>query len=145
LAVLDHFGIEYLIVGGVAVGFYAEPRYTKDLDIFIKVGADDVGRLFEALREYGAPVHLTSPEEFLTEDFVFYFGAPPWRIDILTAIPGVDFDAAYRDRAEVMLSGYSATCISREWLIRAKRASGRAQDLADIAMLELEPPAASNS
>jgi hypothetical protein len=136
LAAFDHFGIEYLIVGGVAYGFHAEPRYTKDLDI-VHVDPESVERLFEALQQHGAPIHLIAASDFLNHDFVFYFGQPPWRIDILTSIPGVDFERAYEDRVTAILGGSSPTFISKEWLIRAKVASGRPQDQVDVSILKM--------
>ena len=123
------------MVGGIAVGFHAQPRYTKDLDILIHVGEPDHLKLFNCLEEFGAPVSILSAEEFLADDFVFHFGIPPWRIDILTSIPGVEFEAAYKDRVDLPLGTYKASCISREWLIKAKIASGRPQDLLDLATL----------
>ncbi len=132
MAALDHFGVEYLIVGGVAVGFHAEPRFTKDLDVLVHVEPTNFESLMSALREFGAPLHLVKPEDFLRKDFVFFFGSPPWRIDILTSIPGVDFRQAYSERVQVKLGGVIVSCISKKWLISAKKASGRFQDLADI-------------
>lgn len=88
---------------------------------------------------FGAPTHLVDQDEFLREDFIFHFGAPPWRVDLLTSAPGVDFEAAYAERVELPFGEYKASCISREWLIRAKRASGRPQDLLDLAGLEPTP------
>jgi hypothetical protein len=136
LAALDAYEIEYLIVGGIAVGFHAEPRFTKDLDVLIAVEAPDHLKLFECLREFGAPVDVLSAEEFLHPDFVFHFGVPPWRVDVLTSIPGVDFRSAYEDRVPLPLGSIEASCISRDWLIKAKRASGRPQDLLDLEMLD---------
>lgn len=132
MAALDAFGIEYLIVGGVAVGFHSVPRYTQDLDVLVTVKPPDGHeRLYNCLREFGAPTHLVRPDDFLAADFVFHFGAPPWRIDILTSIPCVDFDEAYRTRVKVPFADYSASCLSRDWLIKAKLASGRPQDILD--------------
>ncbi len=136
---LDSYGIRYLIVGGIAVGYHAQPRYTKDLDVLITVESPDHLKLLKCLAEFGAPVNLISAEELLQSDFVFHFGVPPWRVDILTSIPGVDFEIAYADRIQMPLGTYSATCISREWLIVAKRASGRVQDLLDVQNLTIEP------
>lgn len=137
MAALDAYGIRYLVVGGIAVGLHSEPRYTKDLDLLITVHAPDHQRLFACLKEFGAPVALISPEELLEEDFVC--GVPPWRIDILTSVPGVDFERAYEARVELPLGEYAASCISKEWLIRSKRASGRPQDLFDLENLEEGP------
>jgi hypothetical protein len=136
LAALDSYGIRYLVVGGIAVGYHAEPRYTKHLDLLVCVHAPDHRRLYDCLAEFGAPVSIMDPEQLLQEDFVFHFGVPPWRIDILRSIPGVDFDAAYRDRVPLSLGDYEASCISREWLIKSKKASGRPQDLLDLVSLE---------
>ena len=136
MAALDSYGIRYLVVGGIAVGYHAEPRYTKDLDLLVCVHDPDHRRLYDCLAEFGAPVSIMDAEELLREDFVFHFGVPPWRIDILTSIPGVDFDAAYRERVSLSLGDYQATCISREWLIKSKKASGRPQDRLDLEKLE---------
>jgi hypothetical protein len=136
LAELDRSGIRYLIIGGIAVGIYSEPRFTKDLDVLIAVTGEEHHTVFGALQRFGAPTHLVRPEDFLKEDFVFHFGAPPWRIDILTSVPGVDFETAYAERSVMPLGSIRASFISREWLIRAKRASGRYQDLADVEKLE---------
>jgi hypothetical protein len=136
LAAFDAYEIRYLVVGGVAVGYHGNPRYTKDLDLLVHVVAPDHERVFRCLAEFGAPVSIIRPEELLQDDFVFHFGAPPWRVDVLTTIPGVDFEAAYRERTKLPLGTYKADCISKEWLIRAKRASGRPQDLIDLSGLE---------
>jgi hypothetical protein len=135
LSVFDRFGIRYLIVGGIAVGYHAEPRFTKDLDVLVAIGEFNYLQFYAALQEYGTPLQTVRPEEFLSEDFVFFFGIPPWRIDILTSIPGVDFELAYADRVSFALGHKQVDCISRQWLIRAKEASGRPQDLADLEAL----------
>ena len=136
MAVLDAYGIRYLIVGGIAVGVYTEPRFTKDLDVLIAVEHPHHNELFRALSEFGAPMHLVKPDDFLQEDFVFHFGSPPWRIDILTSAPGVNFEAAFAERVVLPLGDREANFVSREWLIKSKRASGRHQDLADLERLE---------
>jgi hypothetical protein len=135
LAALDDAKIKYLVVGGIAVAFHGIPRYTRDLDLLITVSEPDHLKLFECLKNFGAPVEILSPNELLAEDFIFHFGIPPWRIDILTSIPGVDFEKAYAERVSLPLGGYQATCISKNWLIKAKRASGRPQDLLDLESL----------
>jgi hypothetical protein len=136
LAALDAFGIRHLIVGGVAVSFHSVPRYTKDLDILVSVQPPDGhNRLYQCLADFGAPIHIVSANDFLLPDFVFHFGAPPWRVDILTSIPGVDFESAYQDRVPMTLGDLTTYCLSRDWLIKAKLASGREQDLLDARQL----------
>jgi hypothetical protein len=135
LAALDASGIRYLVVGGIAVGFHGEPRYTKDLDVLITVDRAEAEGLYACLKDFGAPVHVLTAEELSKPDFIFHFGVPPWRIDIISSIPGVEFEQAYADRVKMPLGGYAADCISREWLIKAKVASGRPQDLLDLKAL----------
>jgi len=139
LAAFDAAEIRYLLVGGIAVALHGAPRYTKDLDILLQVSPPDHDKLLEVLRNFGAPVGILDSAEFLEEDFIFFFGVPPWRIDILTSIPGVDFESAYAERVKLRLGTYEADCISKHWLIVAKRASGRPQDLLDLASLEALP------
>ena len=127
-----------MVVGGIAVGFHATPRFTKDLDLLVAVEPPDHTKLFACLEEFGAPTNILTAEEFLRPDFVFHFGAPPWRVDILTSIPGVNFREAYADRVSLPLGKIEASCISLEWLIKAKRASGRPQDLLDLETLDPE-------
>lgn len=135
LVALDAAGIKYLTVGGIAVSYYAEPRFTKVLEVLVHIAKPDHEKLYNVLREFGAPVSILTSSEFLKDDFIFHFGVPPWRIDVLTSIPGVDFDLAYQDRAKLPLGTYSADCISKDWLIKAKAASGRPQDLLDLESL----------
>ncbi len=118
------------------MGYHAEPRFTKDLDLLITVSPPDHEQLFDALTKFGAPTEILAANELLQEDFVFHFGVPPWRVDILTSVPGVDFEEAYADRVLVLLENFKASCISKDWLIKAKRASGRPQDLLDLEALE---------
>lgn len=82
------------------------------------------------------PVEIFAPKELLKEDVIIHFGSPPWRVDILTSVPGVDFEQAYESRVPLPLDEYTAQCISKEWLIKSKRASGRTQDLLDLQSLE---------
>lgn len=135
MAALDAAKIRYLIVGGIAVGYYAVPRLTKDIDVLVAVDPTNAQTLFDSLKEFGAPIHLVSPRDFESPDFVFYFGVPPWRVDILTSIPGVEFDEAYERRTVDSLGDYQANFISKDDLISAKRASGRVQDLQDLEAL----------
>ena len=121
MAALDASGIRYLIVGGIAAGFHGVPRYTKALDVLVQSYEPLNKQLYDCLEGFGAPVEILTPDELKQDDFVFHFGSPPWRVDILTSIPGVDFDSAYEDRVELPLGEYKATCISIQWLIPARK------------------------
>jgi hypothetical protein len=127
-------GVKYLVVGGHAVGIHAEPRGTKDLDIFIKADPENSAAVFRALTEFGAPIAGMTAEDFNDKPTsVFQMGVPPSRIDILQGIEGVNFDEAWPERVDEILAGQVlAHVISRDDLIKNKLAVGRHQDLADV-------------
>ncbi len=131
----DH-AVKYLIVGGYAFGVHAEPRATKDLDIFIRSDAENSNAVFRALAQYGAPLGGFSPSDFM-DGTTFQIGQPPTRIDILQHIDGVTFDAAWENRVEGLIDGEIQTAIiSKDDLIRNKLATGREQDLLDARKLQ---------
>jgi hypothetical protein len=135
LSAFHAHGVKYLIVGGYAVIFHAQPRFTKDMDFFIKADMANAQSTYEALVEFGAPLEGIRPEDFADRASFFRFGRDPRGFDILPDIPGVDFDAAWERRIEDLVdaaSGLKANFISREDLVAAKLASGRLQDLADV-------------
>jgi hypothetical protein len=137
LLAFNAHGVEYLVVGGYAVGVHAEPRATKDLDIFIHADERNSHAVFRALAAYGAPLQEFSPSDFNDEQgSAFQIGQPPARIDILQRIDGINFDEAWRDRVQGWVEGeIQAHVISREHLIRNKLKIGRAQDIADVEAL----------
>jgi len=139
LSVLNAHRVKYLVVGAYAVSIHAQPRATKDLDILVKPEAENAKAVFAALAQFGAPLQGFSPADFAARGPFFRMGREPVGVDILTAIPGVEFDAAWERRVEDIVdpeSGLKATFISREDLIAAKLASGRPQDLADVAAVQ---------
>jgi hypothetical protein len=122
-------------VGGYAVIFHAQPRFTRDLDLLIKPDPVNAQALYAALADFGAVLEGIRPEDFTDRGSLFRFGRDPFGFDILPDIPGVDFDAAWERRTESTVdpdSGLKAAFISRDDLIAAKLASGRPQDLADV-------------
>lgn len=133
LLALNAHGVEYLVVGGWAVGFHAEPRATKDIDLFIRADARNSEAVFQALAEFGAPLAGYTPADFRDQPTsVFQIGQPPARADFLQSIDGVNFEEAWRDRTEFVLDGISVQVISSQHLIQNKLASGRQRDLADV-------------
>lgn len=127
--------VKYLIIGGHAIGVHAEPRTTKDLDLFIRSDPENAQAVFRALAQFGAPLAGLSPEDF-SDGTTYQMGQPPERIDILQKIDGVSFDEAWGNRIEGTIDGVISVCvISREDMIRNKLASGRLQDLADVEKL----------
>ncbi len=128
-------GVKYLVIGGYAVIQHAEPRFTKDLDLWISTDAENAASVYESLREFGAPLAGLTEDDFSEEGYFYQMGVPPVRVDILMGIPGVQFEAAWECKVEVEFGDLSVLFISRSDLIAAKRASGRPQDLIDVALL----------
>jgi hypothetical protein len=126
--------VRYLIIGGWAVSIHAQPRATQDMDIFVSPDQGNMEAVYEALIRFGAPLKNMDKSQFLEPGTFFRIGAPPCQVDIFPGIPGVQFDACWANRVEVLLdaeTALSAYFISAEDLIAAKIASGRGQDLAD--------------
>jgi len=133
LLAFNAHGVEYLVVGAYAVGVYAEPRATKDLDLFIRSEVRNSEAVYRALAVYGAPIAGLTPADFRDDpNSIFQIGLPPARVDILQAVGGVDFEEAWGQRIEAALDDVSAHVISAEHLIESKLHTGRLQDLADV-------------
>jgi hypothetical protein len=135
LSVLNAHSAKYLVVGAHAVSAHAQPRATKDLDIWIKPGAENAKAVYAALTQFGAPLEGLNVADFAERGPFFHMGHEPVAVDILTEIPGVEFDAAWERRVEGVIdspAGLKASFISRQDLITAKLAAGRPQDLADV-------------
>jgi hypothetical protein len=138
LVELADAGAAFVVIGGYAVAFHGHVRATKDIDIFVNPSPDNAARVFRALASFGAPLTALNirPEDLAEPGPFLTLGSPPYRIDILTTIPGVSFDEA-SDQCEVLgVAGRQVSVIGRGALIKNKRASGRPQDIADAAVLE---------
>ncbi len=134
LSAFHAHGVKYLIVGAFAVTYHSQPRFTNDLDLFIKADPENAKATYAALAEFGASLQGIRPEDFTDRNTFFRFGREPKGFDILPAIPGVDFDAAWQRRVETVIdtaTGLKAKFISAADLIASKLASGRPQDIAD--------------
>jgi len=136
LTALSAEGVEFLIVGAYAVAGHGLPRATGDIDLWVRPSRDNATKVWNALGRFGAPRSRLTPESFTERDIVYQIGLPPNRIDILTDIDGVTFEEAWRDRVPCPVEGGSFFMISRHHLLANKRATGRPQDLADVARLE---------
>ena len=136
LAALSAEGAEFLLIGGHAVMRYTEPRYTKDLDLWVRPNPDNAARVFRALASYGAPLTGISPADFAEPGAIYQIGVAPNRIDILTDVSGVDFASAWLRKSTVHIEGLEVPVIGREDFLANKRATGRMKDLADIEDVE---------
>jgi hypothetical protein len=133
--------VRYLVIGGYAVVQYAEPRYTKDLDLWISTDPANARAVYDALREFGAPLAGLTEADFAEDGYFYQMGLPPVRVDILMGIPGLEFEGAWEQRVEVNFDELPVAFISKQDLITAKRASGRPQDLIDVNLLSGDKPA----
>jgi hypothetical protein len=130
-------GVEYLLVGGYAFGVYAQPRATKDLDLFIRSSVPNSEAVFKALCEFGAPLYGMTTKDFRDGETGLEFGQEPQRIDILQKISGVAFEDAWQDRvAAVIENDTPISVISRKHLVLNKRAAARPRDLLDVQEIE---------
>jgi predicted nucleotidyltransferase len=136
LSALADSSADYLVVGGWAVGFHSEPRFTKDLDLLIGTDATNLSRVVDALDRFGAPRTIVAQLANLGPDEFLFLGTPPARVDLLRTIPGVDFRSAMARAVRVDWDGVPASILSREDLIASKRAAGRERDLRDLRTLE---------
>jgi hypothetical protein len=127
--------VRYLIVGGYAVAAHGYPRFTKDLDVWFWMDARNADRLISALNDFGFGSLGLTPNDFLEPGAIVQLGYPPKRIDILTQPDGVRFDDCWERRVEVEIGGQRVPFISAHDLIVNKKASGRPQDIADVAVL----------
>lgn len=116
--------------------YYAEPRYTKNIDIWVRPSPENAQRVFAALVKFGAPMAVAEPESFTDRDLVYQIGVAPNRIDIMMGIEAVDFGAAWPKRCESAYGGVPIHIIGKDDLVRAKRAAGRPQDLLDLENLQ---------
>jgi hypothetical protein len=134
-ALSDH-EVRFMVVGAYALGQHGRPRATGDLDVWVEPSEGNAPRVFRALAEFGAPLADLSVAELATPGMVFQMGVEPFRIDILTAISGVEFAEAWPRRMASNLGGQRVDVLGLEDLIRNKRASGRPKDLLDVVVLE---------
>jgi hypothetical protein len=130
--------VKYLIIGGYAVAKHAEPRYTKDLDIWIDNSTENAERIYGALKEFGAPLTNITVEDFTFPTLVFQIGIEPSRIDILMGLKELDFDECWERRAISKIGELEIYFISLDDLIFNKQLAGRPQDLLDAENLKLK-------
>jgi hypothetical protein len=132
----DREGVSYVIIGGYAYAFHAEPRATKDLDLFIEGSEANREGVARALTRFGAPTNVIAAARALGETEVVYLGEAPLRVDILRKIDGVDSAQVFANSVQGTWDGMPIRVIGLDELIRNKRAAGRPRDLADVERLE---------
>ncbi len=131
-------GVEFLIVGAYALALHGVPRFTGDLDVYVRPTPANAARAWRALVRFGAPIEAAgvSEKDLATPGVVYQIGLPPRRIDLLTEISGVGFDEAWATRETTDLDGSAIHFIAKDMLVKNKQAAGRPKDLADVARLK---------
>jgi predicted nucleotidyltransferase len=124
--------VEYLIVGGYAVGIHGHPRYTGDLDIWLKPSEDNAKNILNSVKEFGFASFNLQESDFTKVDSIIQFGNPPFRIDLLTAIDGVEFDECFANKKVIEVDGLFVNFIGYQDLLKNKESSGRLKDLDDL-------------
>ena len=136
LTALDDAGAEYIVVGAYALGGHGLVRATGDIDIWVRPTPENAQKVWDALVAYKAPRRNLSVADLYAPDTIYQLGLPPFRIDILTTISGVDFEKAWERRIHAKLEDYQVAILCKEDLLANKIASGRPKDLLDAAWLE---------
>lgn len=132
LKLLNSQKVEYLLVGGYAVGYHGYPRATVDMDIWVARHILNAEKLVIVVKEFGFNIPELSGELFLKENQVIRMGFPPLRIEIMTSISGVNFDECYAERVTELIEGVAVNLISLKYLKINKKAIGRHKDLDDL-------------
>ncbi|MDS4030485.1 MAG: hypothetical protein RKO66_10480 [Candidatus Contendobacter sp.] len=133
---LNKHNVEYLIVGGYAVGIHGYPRYTGDLDIWINITVENARKVVKVLNDFGFSSFGLTEVDFTKPNNIIQMGYPPFRIDVLTKIDGVDFGDCYKNKMVVEYDGVTLDVIGMNDLKRNKRASGRSKDIDDLENLD---------
>lgn len=135
IALLNSHDVEYLVVGGHAVAFHGHPRFTGDIDFFVRTSLENAQRLLRVLDLFGFGGIGIAVDDLTTQGRIVSLGQPPNRIDLVTSISGVDFESAWRARVETVLDDQRVALLGWADLLKNKEASGRQKDKADLEKL----------
>ena len=137
LVFLADANAEFVVVGAYALAFHGAPRFSGDIDIFVRPEPNNAARVFAALVRFGAPLSSAgvSVDDFARAGTVYQIGLPPRRIDVITEISGVDFDEAWASRLAGSVENRQVHFLGRAAFLKNKEAAGRPKDLADVARL----------
>jgi len=135
LGLFNGHQVEYMIVGAYALAYHGAPRFTGDIDIFVKPSLDNAQRILSALSDFGFGSLNLTVEDFQNPDSVIQLGVPPVRIGIITSMTGVTWEEADKGKIEGLYGDIPVHFLGREQYISNKRAIGRKKDLADLESL----------
>ncbi len=132
LKILNEFNVRYLLVGGYAVMYFTEPRFTKDFDIWVEPTKENARKVWDALAKYGAPLEQVRLADFYNKELIYQIGIAPNRIDVMMDVPGLEFQSAWSNRVIGRYADTTLNILNIDELIIAKQTSGREQDLLDL-------------
>lgn len=132
VALLNAHKVDYLIVGGHAAAFHGYPRFTGDIDFFVRPTVANANRVLTVLADFGFGSAGITVDTLTGSGKVIQLGQPPNRIDLMSSISGVDFDSAWKDRVESQLDGFPVAFIGRDSLLKNKRSTGKTKDRDDV-------------
>lgn len=135
LRLFNKHKVKYCLVGAYAVALYARPRYTKDMDILVEPDKKNSQRIIKSLNDFGFKSFGLTEKDFVSEDKIIQLGYEPVRIDLITSITGLSFKEIWNNRKIANYGKEKTFFIGKKELIKAKKASGRKQDKADLEIL----------
>ena len=135
LKLFNETKVEYIVVGGYALAFHGAPRYTGDIDLWIRISDENAIKIIEALHKFGFGVLGITKEDLNKKDQIIPIGYPPVRIDLMTSIDGVNWDEAYNNSTTSKYGDTNINLIAKKDFIKNKKATGIHKDLADIEAL----------
>jgi len=124
--------VEFLVIGAHALAAHGHVRATLDINLWVRPSTDNARRVWRALERFRAPLSKMQISDFAEAEVLYQIGVPPSRIDIMTSVMGLTFDAAWPNRVEAMFGDVPAPVLGLADMRTAKRASGRLEDLADL-------------
>jgi hypothetical protein len=136
IALLNVHEVHYLVIGGYAVNFHGYPRYTKDIDFWIWLNADNIQKLIQALRDFGFGSLGLTEADFELKSNIIQLGYEPYRIDLLMEVEGADFEVCYVRKTRKIVDEIAVDFLDIQDLINIKKSAGRLQDLADAEQLD---------
>lgn len=136
LSALKEEKVKFIFVGAYAMAVYGYPRATMDIDLWVLADLKNAKNVMNALKKFGAPLNDIEPEDFQKEGLIFQIGVAPRRIDIITAVDGLDFESAYKRAKRLEVDGIKIRVLSKNDIIANKLVSGRFKDLADVEVLK---------
>ena len=136
IELLNSNEVEYLVVGGYAVGFHGSPRFTGDIDFWLAISRTNASKIMKVLSDFGFTSLDITEDDFLNQDLIIQLGYEPVRIDLLTSVTGLNFQDCFPRRMEADFSGLKVNFIHLNDLKINKSLTGRNKDLGDLDSLK---------